>query len=148
MRWAQGWFQVSFRHLEPALRSRKLTLRQKLGLTQLLGWRELYPWLSLQVIPILFYHIVWRGEPVNWVAPFFLFTTLVMLSNRPAQILFTYYRADPQIRKQKGWFLFYFFVSLLFYTEFKNLISRVAHVKEFMRERRWVVTPRTRTKEA
>ena len=56
MRWAQGWFQVSYKHLEQALRSRKLSVRQKLGLLQLLGWREFYPWLSVQVIPILLYH--------------------------------------------------------------------------------------------
>ena len=31
MRWAQGWFQVSCRHLGPILRSPRLTLRQKLG---------------------------------------------------------------------------------------------------------------------
>jgi len=31
--------------------------------------------------------------------------------------------------------------------EFKNLIARVAHIKEFMRERRWIVTPRARAKE-
>jgi cellulose synthase/poly-beta-1,6-N-acetylglucosamine synthase-like glycosyltransferase len=147
MRWAQGWFQVSFRHLEPALRSPHLSARQKLGLVQLLGWREIYPWLSLQVIPILIYHVWWRGQHVNWLAPFFLFTTLVMLSNRPAQTLFAYRLAHPDIRRRKGWWVSYFFISLLFYMEFKNLIARVAHIKEFMRERRWVVTPRARAKE-
>ncbi len=147
MRWAQGWFQVSFRHLEPALRSPHLSLRQKLGLVQLLGWREIYPWLSLQIIPILVYHVWWRGQPIHWLAPFLLFTTLVTLSNRPAQILFAYHLAHPQIRRRKGWWISYFFASLLFYMEFKNVIARVAHIKEFMRERRWVVTPRARTPE-
>jgi hypothetical protein len=33
-------------------------------------------------------------------------------------------------------------VASIFYTEFKNLISRVAQVKELMRERAWKVTPR------
>ncbi|MFD1733705.1 glycosyltransferase family 2 protein [Deinococcus malanensis] len=31
LRWAQGWFQVSLKHLPLGLRSRHLTLRQKLG---------------------------------------------------------------------------------------------------------------------
>jgi hypothetical protein len=34
-------------------------------------------------------------------------------------------------------------MSLVFYTPFKNLIARVAQVKELSGERRWVVTPRT-----
>jgi cellulose synthase/poly-beta-1,6-N-acetylglucosamine synthase-like glycosyltransferase/CheY-like chemotaxis protein len=147
MRWAQGWFQVSYRHLERGLRSPHLSLRQKLGLTHLLGWRELFPWLSLQIVPILAYWLWWRAERVNWFVPFFVFTTLVMLSNRPAQVLFTYRLADPEIRRRKGWFVSYFLYSLLFYMEYKNLISRVAHIKEFMRERRWHVTPRARAKE-
>jgi hypothetical protein len=144
MRWAQGWFQVSFRHLEPALRSAHVSPRQKLGLVQLLGWREIYPWLSLQIIPILVYHIWWRGQHVDWLAPFFLFLTLVMFSNRPAQVLFAYHLAHPEIRRRKGWWVSYFFLSLLFYMEFKNVIARVAHIKEFMHERKWVVTPRAR----
>jgi cellulose synthase/poly-beta-1,6-N-acetylglucosamine synthase-like glycosyltransferase len=148
MRWAQGWLQVSYRHLKPSLRSPHLSLRQKLGLTHLLGWREIYPWLSLQIIPILAYKLWWRGEEINWFRPFFLFTTLVMLSNGPAQILFTYRQAAPEIRRRKGWFLFYYVASCLFYMEFKNVIARVAHLKEAMRERDWKVTPRVTAKEA
>ncbi|HWH32002.1 MAG TPA: response regulator, partial [Egibacteraceae bacterium] len=53
MRWAQGWFQVSIRHLWRALRSPGLSVRQKLGALHLLGWREVYPWLSLQMFPII-----------------------------------------------------------------------------------------------
>lgn len=36
MRWAQGWLQVSLRHLRYGLFSSKLTLRQKLGFLHLL----------------------------------------------------------------------------------------------------------------
>jgi hypothetical protein len=81
---------------------------------------------------------------INWFVPFFVFATLVMLSNRPLQLLFTYMRAHPEIRRHKGWFVSYFLLTLLFYLEFKNLISRVAHMKELMRERAWIVTPRER----
>ena len=31
MRWAQGWFQVSRKHLIPAMKSKSLTRRQKAG---------------------------------------------------------------------------------------------------------------------
>ena len=33
--------------------------------------------------------------------------------------------------------------NLFFYTEFKNLIARVAHLKQLRGEHQWVVTPRT-----
>ncbi|WP_462203583.1 glycosyltransferase family 2 protein, partial [Frankia sp. CcWB3] len=53
LRWAQGWYQVSRRHLWKAVGSPDLTARQKLGLLWLLGWREIHPWLSLQMYPLI-----------------------------------------------------------------------------------------------
>jgi cellulose synthase/poly-beta-1,6-N-acetylglucosamine synthase-like glycosyltransferase len=148
MRWAQGWLQVSNRHIRPNLRSPHLSGRQKFGIAHLLVWREIYPWLSLQVLPIVAYKLWWRGEPIHWFMPFFFFTTLVMLCNGPSQIWYTYHLAHPEIRRHKGWFVFYYVVSCLFYIEFKNVIARVAHVKEAMRERQWIVTPRARARAA
>jgi hypothetical protein len=42
----------------------------------------------------------------------------------------------------------YLVVATLFYTEYKNMIGRVAQIKELMRERQWKVTPRAAGKEA
>jgi CheY-like chemotaxis protein/cellulose synthase/poly-beta-1,6-N-acetylglucosamine synthase-like glycosyltransferase len=141
MRWAQGWFQVSLKHLPRALASPHLSPRQKLGFAHLLGWREIYPWLSPQMFPIIAYWL-WRGDALDWSVPIFVLTTLFTLSVGPGQTLFAYLLAAPEIRRRKGWFLFYLAVSSLFYTEFKNLIARVAAIKELMRERAWKVTPR------
>jgi hypothetical protein len=47
------------------------------------------------------------------------------------------------MRRHRRWFIVYGVLALLFYTGFKNLINRVAQVKEAAGERRWVVTPRT-----
>ena len=145
MRWAQGWFQVSLRHLWQGLRSSDLTFRQKLGFIHLLGWREVYPWISLQIFPIVAFWI-WRGDTIDWFVPIFVLTTIFTLSVGPGQTLFAYLLAAPDIRKHKGWFLWYFVISTLFYTEFKNLISRVAQVKQFMGEQEWKVTARTSSK--
>ena len=141
MRWAQGWFQVSLRHLWQGLRSSDLTFRQKLGFIHLLGWREVYPWISLQIFPIVAFWI-WRGDTIDWFVPIFVLTSLFTLSVGPGQTLFAYLLAAPDIRKHKLWFLWYFLVSTLFYTEFKNLISRVAQVKQAMGEQEWKVTAR------
>ncbi|MBK7449853.1 MAG: hypothetical protein IPJ47_10630 [Anaerolineales bacterium] len=57
MRWAQGWHQVSLKHLVKTLGSDQLTLRQKFGAFWLLGWREIYPWLSMQMFPIIMFWV-------------------------------------------------------------------------------------------
>ncbi|WP_419992475.1 glycosyltransferase [Streptomyces boninensis] len=144
MRWAQGWFQVSRKHLVRALRSPELSRRNKLGIAFLLGWREAYPWLSLQMMPVLAF-LIWRSggaERLDWVIPTFLLTSLYTLSAGPATVLFAWRLAPPELRRRRAWFVMYACVSALIYTELKNLISRVAHIKELSGERQWIVTPR------
>ena len=146
MRWAQGWFQVSLRHLRHGLRSRTLTRRQKLGFAILLGWREVYPWLSVQVFPLIAF-FAWRAGSLarlDWLVPVFVLTTAFTASTGPGQTWVAYRLAVPEIRRRTAWFVSYLLVSTLVYAEFKNVISRVAQVKELMGDRRWVVTTRTR----
>lgn len=140
-RWAQGWFQVSLHHTLPLLRSRDLTFPQKLGVVHLLVWRELYPWLSLQMFPIVAFWLLAAPRPLDWFVPLFVVTTLFTLSVGPGQALFAFRLGDPSIRRHWTWFLWYLIAGVA-YTEFKNMITRVAQVKEAMRERDWRVTPR------
>jgi cellulose synthase/poly-beta-1,6-N-acetylglucosamine synthase-like glycosyltransferase/CheY-like chemotaxis protein len=143
LRWAQGWFQVSKKHLPLALRSPHLSLRQKFGMFHLLAWREIFPWLSLQMIPIVMFWIATRGPGyVNWFVPIFVFTTLFTLATGPGQAFYIRVTAHPEISSRRGWILWYVVVAFFFYTEFKNLIGRLGHVKEMMNERAWKVTPR------
>ena len=145
MRWAQGWFQVSLKHLPRAWRSPHLTLRQKAGFTFLLGWREVYPWLALQILPLLAF-FAWREGGVanlDWLIAVFVLATLFTLSVGPGQVLFAYRVAAPEVRQHRSWFWSYLLVSSLLYTEWKNIIARVAQIKEFTGERAWKVTPRT-----
>ena len=142
LRWAQGWFQVTLQHSRRVWQSRHLSIRQKLGMSYLLGWREVYPWLSLQVFPLIAFWLI-RGDEFDLYQPVFFMATLFVLHVGPVQTLFAYALADHEIKQQKLWFLRYLVVSTLFYTEFKNTISRVAHVKEFMGEHSWRVTPRS-----
>lgn len=150
MRWAQGWYQVSLEHLWSGLRSKHLSARQKFGLFWLLGWREIYPWISIQMFPLITYWVVKYGglDKLDWLIPIFVLTTIFTLSVGPGQTLFAYWVSAPEIRRHKRWFIIYLLVTSLFYTEFKNLISRVAQVKELIHERQWKVTPRTTDKPA
>ena len=145
LRWAQGWFQVSLQRILPTLRSRKLSLRQKIGLVQLLVWRELFPWYSIQVIPILGYWVwVYGWSHIDWAIPVFLFTTIYTFSVGPGQVFFAYL-LSRKTHVKKVWFLEYLFTSTLLYAPFKDTLSRIAHLKEGMGERTWRVTPRLET---
>ena len=144
MRWAQGWFQVSLGHLRRGWSSPHLTLRQKAGFTFLLGWREVYPWLSFQMFPVIaFYAVRAKGlDQLDWAVPVFVLTSLFTLTVGPWQTLFAYRQAHPSIKQHKRWFWQYLLTSSLVYTEYKNVIARVAQVKQAMREKTWKVTPR------
>ncbi len=145
MRWSQGWFQVSLEHFMNAIRSKRLTPRQKLGAVYLLAWRELYPWISSQMFPIIaFWAVKYHGlNKIDWLIPIFVLTSLFTLSVGPGQAMFAYLKSDNEIKRHKGWFWQYLFFSSIFYTEFKNIIARIAQIKEVMGERSWRITPRT-----
>jgi cellulose synthase/poly-beta-1,6-N-acetylglucosamine synthase-like glycosyltransferase len=144
LRWAQGWFQVSLQHFRAAFRSPHLTPRNKVGLFYLLIWREVFPWVALQIAPIVLYWAFVLGgfHRIDWWVPIFVVTTIFTLGTGPGQALFTYRLADPQVKRHAAWFWSYVLSCILFYTGFKNLVARVAQVKEVMKERDWRVTPR------
>lgn len=148
LRWAQGWLQISLKWIVPALRSKHLSLRQKLGMLQLLAWREVYPWVSMQIIPLVAWWAVREGSlwRLDWLVPLFVVTTLFTLSTGPGQILFTYRLADPALKKHRSWFWFYVATSTLFYAGLKNAWNRIAHYKEWRGETAWIVTPRVAAK--
>ncbi len=143
LRWAQGWSQVSLEYALSGLRSPILSMRQKFGTTFLLCWRELYPWLSLQMIPLVVYVLLHRSsEPFNWFVPLLILSTIVTFAVGPVQTALTYVVAAPEVRTHRMWFLQYALVNLFFYTEFKNTLARVAHIKQMMGEEVWRVTVR------
>jgi cellulose synthase/poly-beta-1,6-N-acetylglucosamine synthase-like glycosyltransferase len=142
LRWAQGWSQVSLRHLIAMLRNDRLTRRQRFGLAYLLGWRELYPWISLQAFPLLGYWYLRGAPPIDWFVPVFVFTTLFTTSAGVAQAWMSWRMARPHLRRRRRWFVIFGIASLVFFTEYKNVITRTAHLKEAMREKSWKVTPR------
>lgn len=143
-RWAQGWLQVSLRHLRTGLRSPLLSRRQKAGLLVLLGWREVQPWLTLQILPIVTHSVIVAGgmNRVDWVVPVCLLATLFTLSAGLIQAAFARRLAMPELRERKAWFWTYMLVSTVFYSHFKNVIARQAHLKEALGDRQWRVTPR------
>ncbi len=145
LRWAQGWYQVTRIRTGPALRAPNLTLRQKIGMFYLLAWRETFPWIAMQIVPIIVFAAVKAGSlaAIEWFVPLFIVITLFVLATGPGQIFFTYRNADPEIKRRRRWFYFYALISVVMYSEYKNLLARVANVKEWMKEKAWKVTARS-----
>ncbi|CAI5510310.1 unnamed protein product [Closterium sp. Naga37s-1] len=144
LRWAQGWFQVSMRHFFSAMACRNLSAFQRLGLFHLFIWREIYPWISMQILPLLAF-ICYKANGfggINWLDAVYMCTTIFTFLCGPVQLLFAFLKGSRTVRKHGNWWLMYLVFATLFYTEFKNVIARVAHVKEFMGEKAWMVTPR------
>src|ERR1700730_7027184 len=144
MRWAQGWTQTARRHLRPALTSDRLSGRQKLGAWFLRGWAQVVPWVTIQVIPILGF-TAWRDGGLghlDWLGPLFVLLSIFTWSVGGAQAIFAYVLGDPRIRHHRAWFVLYAIHSMLWFGELKNLIARVAQLKEVTGERHWRVTPR------
>ncbi len=144
MRWSQGWAQTSRRHLLRAVTSGSLNARQKVGAMFLLGWTQLVPWVTVQVVPILAFD-AWRDRGfsrLDWTVPLFVLLSIFTFSVGPAQAIFAYALGNPQVRRHRRWFAMYALHSMLWFGELKNLICRVAQLKELCGERQWRVTPR------
>jgi len=141
MRWAQGWMQVSSAHLRDATTSPLLTGRQRLGMVLLLGWREVVPWLTPLAVPLLVFKIS-RDGAVDLLVPALLATTLFVLASGPVQVVAAYRQSVPLIRRHRWWFVSYLVLSMVVYSEAKNLIVRVALLKQVWGEHDWAVTPR------
>jgi cellulose synthase/poly-beta-1,6-N-acetylglucosamine synthase-like glycosyltransferase len=143
LRWAQGWSQVSLEYALSAIRSRRLSVRQRLGTGFLLGWREINPWISLQMFPLIAYELLHpAGRHFHWFIPLLLLATAIAFLAGPIQVAATYLVAEPQIRFHRRWFWAYLVLDTVFYTEFKNTLARVAHLKQLLGERTWRVTVR------
>lgn len=142
MRWAQGWLQVTVRHAHGMTRPWALDGRQRFGLGALLVWRELFPWMSSLMWPLLAFFI-WRDGGLTLNVTLLWLTTLYTLTVGPLQIVMARLLAAPEIRGRTSWWWGYGFATVFFYAEWKNLIARVAQMKQLMGEHQWVVTPRS-----
>jgi cellulose synthase/poly-beta-1,6-N-acetylglucosamine synthase-like glycosyltransferase/CheY-like chemotaxis protein len=144
LRWAQGWLQASVRDIWPMMRSKKLTVQQKLGAFHLLAWREVFPWIAMQMVPLIAFWSIRAGGifKLDWLIPIFVFFTLFIMATGPGQLLFTWNNADPEIKKNKGWFWSYLIMSMFMFAALKNILARVAVIKEVLKERAWRITSR------
>ncbi|MDE9367462.1 glycosyltransferase family 2 protein [Luteipulveratus sp. YIM 133132] len=143
LRWAQGWHQVGRVRMRPALRSARLTVRQKVGVLVLLGWTQVVPWISLQPLALAAVALLNTHHSRQWFAPLVVLTFLMTLSESLLQGAVAWLLAEPSIKRRPLWWLQYLLFNIVFYAEYKNAGVRTAHLREVVGEEQWVVTPRT-----
>lgn len=149
IRWAQGWFQVMRRRSGMALGSKHLSSRQKIGMVLLLSWTQVMPWVSLQMLPLIgFAAIHHEQSESHWLLPALVLTSLVTVSASVVQTWVAWLLAHPSIRSHKKWFFVFALVSSIAYAELKNVIVRVAQVRDLTGQEAWIVTPRAAAKKA
>ncbi|MFT3860546.1 glycosyltransferase family 2 protein [Micropruina sp.] len=143
MRWSQGWTQVALAHSGAVLWGDELTPRQRVGLFFHMLWRESYPFISALVVPLLAFYL-WHGGGLTFGNPALLVLMLFAFTTTPLAVLLTRRVADPQIARRASWWGWYLVVSMVFYHEFKNVISRIGVMRLMLSaEQHWTVTPRT-----
>ncbi len=139
-RWAQGWFQCSFKYQSDIWKTQYLNFGQKFIWTTLLLWRVFYDVTSTFLFPVVFAFWLKEGAvkfPMNAYLGFALIFTLV---SGPFQVIAAYKNASqprgPLVR---------YIVYMLFvwpYTLFKTFVHMVAIRDELLGERAWVLSRR------
>ena len=87
--------------------------------------------------------LAWRDGGLDFSSPMFLVISLFVTVSGPLQTAAAWRLATPEIRQHPWWFVGAGLANLFAYTELKNLVNRVAHLKQLRGEHQWVVTPRT-----
>ena len=141
-RWSQGWAQVSKKWLRSLLASPFLERKQKVGTAFLFGWRELQPWLAWQMVALLAWQAL-HGMSYSRPLPAWLLTAALTLGVSAFQAVLGYSLGWKGVAAdRRRLFIRYALANTLFYSEFRSMLARVAHMREFLGERTWRVTHR------
>ena len=110
----------------------RVSARQRVGQARSeSGWMQTIPWLSLQVLPIVGF-VVWRDGGFGKLYQLtLLFAALAffVVSLGAAQAGCAYLLGNPRIKRHRPWFVLFAFHSAVWFSEFKDLIGRIAPYK-------------------
>ena len=141
LRWAQGWSQVSMRHLLAMLRNDRLSRRQRIGLAYLLLARDL-PMDQPPGIPDPRL-LVPAGCPAGRLVRAGLRAHDALHHERRRHADMERMAARPAAPAPPGPLVRRLRLRLAgVLHRVQNVITRTAHLKELMREKQWKVTPR------
>eukprot|EP00892_Ulva_mutabilis_P007702 jgi/Ulvmu1/5303/UM022_0097.1 len=139
LRWAQGWTEVSLKHLVPLMFSPYTSFRQKIGFFTLLGWREIFVYLTLH--PLLLLLIYVNRNQVLTLELLFITTGSAIFSVGLVRCLAAWVLARGEVRNSGATFILYMFAQLgwLIYL---NWIQVMGHCQAMLGMNAWVPTVR------
>jgi len=140
LRWGQGWYQVTRRHLIPVVTDRQIGLRQRLGAVWVFGVGTVMAWIGAFVLPFSIAGWISSGHSSTprIASILFAFGTAVFL----VQIAVAYRHALPDSRRLRV-FGAYIVANLIFYAYLRVALVRLSHLHELAGMNEWRVTPRT-----
>jgi cellulose synthase/poly-beta-1,6-N-acetylglucosamine synthase-like glycosyltransferase len=140
LRWGQGWYQVTRRHLIPVITDRQIGLRQRLGAVWVFGVGTVMAWIGAFVLPFSIAGWIGSGHSSTprIASILFAFGTAVFL----VQIAVAYRHALPDSRRLRV-FGAYIVANLIFYAYLRVALVRLSHLHELAGMNEWRVTPRT-----
>lgn len=139
LRWAQGWFQVSQRHLLNLAGSKRLSWRQRAGTVWLFGFGVIVPWLAALTLPFMIFNAAvgpssqWRP----WIGAFVTVGTVAFLTHTAV----AYRHSAPADRKLLK-FALYVVANIVVYAQLRVAIVRLGHLHHLLGRTEWRVTPR------
>ena len=138
MRWAQGWFQVSLRHMLPVLISTTMSIRQVVACLFLLAWREAFCYIILHPLVLITLAGI-RGRLTVTVVYIALGAVIFLLGL--ARTCITFQLAWGGIRRSAFSFVF-FAVVQVFWALYMSVIQVMSHAREMLHMHQWTATIR------
>ena len=138
LRWAQGWFQVSFKHMIPVLMSKQVTIGQKIGCVFLLAWREVFAYLILHPIMLI---IISAARSHLVVTELYLAMGGVIFALGISRTIVAYKLAQGPARHNIGRFILFAVVQII-WSVYMNYVQVLSHAREMLQMHTWTATVR------
>ena len=120
LRWAQGWFEVSLRHLLPLMLSCHTSVRQKLGFFTLLAFREVFVYFTFHPIVLVVAYVL--RDSSRGIDFFFLTVGATIFSVGPIRVIAAYLLSRGEVSKHGSVFVLYG-VAQLFWSCYLNIVQ-------------------------
>ena len=120
LRWAQGWFEISLKHILALMVSPYTSVRQKIGFFTLLSFREFFVYVTFHPLILLAVHQL-RSDNLT-LEIFFVAAGAAIFSVGTIRVCAAYALSQGEVRHSAGVFVLYALVQL-FWTCYLNVIQ-------------------------
>jgi len=140
VRWAQGWFEVTYTYTHKILFSKKIKFRSKIVLFFLLPWREFFSYLNMWGFPVMVAKI--HNNGFYFLSNYFsIITSIYCFLLYPIVALCIHISSNEEWFKRKKLLIAVCLLNFV-YQWWERVVSIYAHSRSFLRLNNWVTTQR------